>query len=85
MLAEFSSVYPTRNKYVGSEKLMLTQFSKTNYIVHFKVLQFYLSMGMRISKIHRGAAYTQAPYFRPYIEYNSKKRQEATDDLMKEF
>ena len=59
MLQEFKAVYPNRLKYRGCDKLLLTQFNKSHYVVHFKILQFYLEQGMRVSKFHRGVSYKQ--------------------------
>ena len=37
----------------NTEKLVLTLEDKNNYVVHYKNLQFYLSQGMRLKKLHR--------------------------------
>ena len=66
-------------------KLLLTQFSKSNYVVHAKLLQFYIKMGMRIVKIHRGLKFTQDFVFKQYISYNSSKRQQAVNNFEKDF
>ena len=53
MKEQFLAVYPNKKgKYTGCDKLLLNQFSKTGYVVHFKILQFYLKQGMRISKFY---------------------------------
>ena len=86
MKQAFLQVYPSRKgKYVGCDKLIMSQFNKCNYVVHFKILQFYLQQGMRITKYHRGARYHQAKIFAPFIEYNSKKRQSATNEILKDY
>ena len=53
--------------------------------MHFKILQFYLQQGMRITKFHRGVRYHQEKIFAPFIEYNSKKRQSATNEILKDY
>ena len=37
----------------NTEKLVLTLEDKEKYVVHYKNLQFYLSQGMRLKKVHR--------------------------------
>ena len=64
---------------------MATCYDKKNYVVHFIALQFYLKMGLKIIKIHRVIKFTQEPLFRDYIDYNSKRRQEAKNDFEKDF
>ena len=64
---------------------MLTQFNKEKYVVHFKILKFYLQQGMRISKFHRGVKYVQAAFFEPYVTYNSIARQNTNDKLLQDF
>ena len=66
-------------------KLLLTQFDKEKYIVHAKLLQFYLRQGLKIVKIHRVLKYTQDFIFRDYIEHNSKMRQLASNTFVKDY
>ena len=35
------------------KKLVLNLGDKTNYVVHYRNLQLYLSLGMKLTKIHR--------------------------------
>ena len=68
-------------KSTNSEKLMCTFLTKYNYVLHYKLLQFYVNHGLQVLKIHRGVKFEQAPVMRPYIEFNSKKRARATTDF----
>src|SRR5277367_3123662 len=38
-----------------------------------------------ITKIHRVIKFVQQPLFRDYINYNSKRRQDATNEFQKDF
>ena len=39
---------------VGDVKILISNLgSKTNYVVHYRYLQLYLSLGMKLTKIHR--------------------------------
>ena len=71
--------------YRGTSKLMLTHWDKKNYIVHGKLLQFYLRHGLIISKVHRVLQFHQAAFFEPFISYNSKRRAEATNSFEKDY
>ena len=72
-------------QYKSATKVMATCYDKKEYVVHFRALQFYLKMGLQITKIHRVIQFTQAPIFRDYIDYNSKRRQEAQNEFEKDF
>lgn len=53
----------------ASEKLLLTHLSKTHYVIHFALLQFYMRMGVAVTKIHRVVTFTQVAFFEPYISF----------------
>ena len=76
-ICEINGVKRTTN----SEKLMLTLYPKKNYIVHYRNLKLYVQLGLKIVKIHRGIKFSQAPFIKPYIDFNSQKRSESTNDF----
>ena len=39
------------------KKLIPNSSNKTNYVVHYRNLQLYLSLGMKLTKIHRVLEY----------------------------
>ena len=78
--------YGNPNKaYTGCTKLMLTHYDKTNYVVHGQLLQFYVKQGMKIRQIHRGLSFFQSAFFASYIQYNSEKRQQASNTFEKDY
>ena len=42
-----------------SEKLLLTLEDKSNYVVHYRNLQFYLKQGMKLKRVHRVLEFEQ--------------------------
>src|SRR5438552_2845429 len=62
----------------------MTCRDKKEYVVYFKVLKFYLEMGMHVTRIHAVMRYKQAPIFKKYIEGNSNKRQATTNNFEKD-
>ena len=42
-----------------SEKLILDQNNKTEYMVHYRMLKFYVKMGVKVTKIHRVIKFKQ--------------------------
>ncbi|KAL9953875.1 hypothetical protein ACROYT_G041348 [Oculina patagonica] len=68
-----------------SEKLVLTLEDKTNYVVHYRNLQFYLKQGMKLKKVHRVLEFEQECWMEPYIKMNTEFRKKAKNDFEKNF
>ena len=69
----------------GVNKLFPNLRDKVKYVVHYRNLQYYLSLGMKLVKVHRILKFKQSNSLKEYIEFNTKKRQESTDELNKAF
>ena len=59
-----------------SEKLILDQNNKTEYMVHYRMLKFYVKMGVKVTKIHRVIRFEQDYICRDNIQNNTKKEQQ---------
>ena len=68
-----------------TEKLVVTLEDKENYVVHYKNLQFYLSQGMRLKKVHRVIEFDQELWMEPYIRMNTEFRKQAKSDFETDF
>ncbi len=56
------------------EKLVPNLNDKKEYVIHYENLKLYLSLGLRITKIHREITFVEEDFMKPYID---KKHQEA--------
>ena len=59
--------------------------NKTKYVLHYRNLQLYLSLGMRLIKIHRILKFKQSDCMKRYIDFNNEKTTNADNDFEKDF
>ena len=71
---------------VGDVKKLIPNLNKkTNYMVHYRNLQLYLSFGIKLNKIHRVLKFRQSDWMEKYIDFNTEKRMKAANDFKKYF
>ena len=71
---------------VGNVKKLIPNLAnKTKYVLHYRNLQLYLSLGMKLIKIHRMLKFKQSDWMKKYIYFNTEKRKNAANDFEKDF
>ena len=73
-----------RTNHTEVEKLVPNLRDKERYVPHYRNLQLYLSLGMRLTKVHRALRFEQSPWMEPYIQMNTELRKKATSDFEKD-
>ena len=67
------------------EKLVPNLRPKARYVLHYRNLQLYLSLGLRLSKTYKVLKFRQSPWMAPYIAKNTELRKLAKNDFEKDF
>jgi hypothetical protein len=68
-------------KWAPSKKLVPNLYDKTKYVTHCRNLKLYLKHELQLTKIHRVLSFSQSAWLKPWIEYCTAGRQNATSQF----
>ena len=71
--------------YTKSKKLICDWTDKKKYLIHYRMLKFYVRHGMIVEKIHEIISFKQSKWLESYISFNTQKRNRAKNDFEKDF
>ena len=69
----------------GVNRLVPNLRNKKKYVVHYKNRQLYLSLGMKLSKVHKILKFKQSDWLKKFIDFNTNKRKNASNNFEKDF
>ena len=55
------------------KKLIPNLSNKTKYVLHYRNLRLYLSLGMKLTNIHKTSKFKQSDWMKKYIDFNTEK------------
>ena len=64
-------------------KLMPNLGDKTNYVLRYRDRQLYLTLRMKLTKIHRVLTFKQSNRMKKYIDFNTEKKTIAANSFEK--
>ena len=69
--------------YKPTQKLVCDLTNKQTYMLHYRMFKFYLSQGMKVTKIHTLYKFKQSAWLAKYIDHNTQKRTKAKTNFEK--
>ena len=65
----------------GVKKLIPNLYDKVKYPVHYKNLKYYLSLGMKLVKIHRILKFNLKNWLKVFTDFSTEKRRLSNDEF----
>ena len=77
--------YEYKIKVGDAMKLIPNLGNKTSYVLHYRDIQLYLSLGVNLTKTHGVLKFKQFDWMKKFIDFNTKKRKNAGNSFEKDF
>ena len=66
-------------------KLIPNLRDKSCYVLHYRMLQLYVSLGIVVKKVRRALKFKQSDWLKGFVLFNTEKRMNATNEFEKAF
>ena len=71
--------------YTQTKKLICNWSDKKIYLIHHRMLKFYVRHGMIVEKVHSAIPFKQSKWLEKYKSFKTQKRNKAKKDFEKDF
>ena len=71
--------------YTKSKKLICDWTDEKNYLVHYRMLKFYVRHGMVVEKIHDIISFKQSRWLEKFISFKTQRRNKSKNDFGRDF
>ena len=82
-LSDYMKRYKT-DTYAQTKKLICGCSDKKNYLIQYRIIKFYVRLGMVVEKIHAIISFDQSKWLEKYISFNTQKRNRAKKEFDKD-
>ena len=72
-------------KISGVNKLVPNLGNKSKNVIHYKNLQLCLSLGKKLTKVHKILKFKQPDWLKKYIDFNTDKRKNVANSFENDF
>ena len=66
-------------------KLIPNLRDKSCYVLHYRVLQLYVSLGLVVERVHKVLKFKQSDWLKSFVLFNTEKRMNAANEFEKAF
>ena len=73
------------NTYTQNKKVISDWTDEKKYLIHYRMLNFYVRRGMIVAELHEIISFKQSERLENYIAFNKQKRNEAKNEFEKDF
>ena len=74
-----------QDSYTKCKKLICDWTDKKKYLIHYRMLKFYLKHGMVVEKVHEVISFKQSKWLEKYINSNTQKRNKTENKFEEDF
>ena len=71
--------------YARTKKLICNWSDKKNYLIHYRMLNFYVRHGMIVDKVHQIISLKQSKWLEKYINFKTQKGNQEVNDFENDF